>query len=103
MVKLKSYICMANGLVISGTPFLLKKSHERTWRSPDGILQNQIDHDVWDHQQGMEECTTGYHGEVQCTRKNRSALHCGQDQDEAVESEEAELNKTVLHKLHIQL
>ena len=36
--------CTSNGLVIGGTLFPPKKSHKLTWRSPDGITENQIDH-----------------------------------------------------------
>ena len=36
--------CASNGLVIGGTLFSHKKSHKLTWRSPDGITENQIDH-----------------------------------------------------------
>ena len=36
--------CASNGLVIGGKLFPQKKSHKLTWRSPDGITENQIDH-----------------------------------------------------------
>jgi len=36
--------CASNGLVIGGTLFPHKKSHKLTWRSPDRITENQIDH-----------------------------------------------------------
>ena len=36
--------CATNGLVIGGTLFPRRKSHKLTWRSPDGMTENQIDH-----------------------------------------------------------
>ena len=36
--------CASNGLVIGRTLFPHKKSHKPTWRSHDGITENQIDH-----------------------------------------------------------
>ena len=36
--------CQANELVIGGWLFPHKECHERTWRSPDGVIVNQIDH-----------------------------------------------------------
>jgi len=36
--------CSMNGLVITGTCFPHRTTHEATWVSPDGRTQNQIDH-----------------------------------------------------------
>jgi len=36
--------CQANELVIGGTLFPHKECHRRTWRSPDGVIVNQINH-----------------------------------------------------------
>ncbi|KAI8514967.1 hypothetical protein Bbelb_075580 [Branchiostoma belcheri] len=36
--------CSLNDMVIGGTLFPHKKSHKVTWRSPDGAVENQIDH-----------------------------------------------------------
>ena len=36
--------CATNGLVIGGILFRHRKSHKLTWRSPDGMTENQIDH-----------------------------------------------------------
>ena len=36
--------CQANELVIGGTLFPHKECHKRTWRSPDGVIGNHIDH-----------------------------------------------------------
>jgi hypothetical protein len=34
----------AKNVVVSSTCFTLKEIHKQTWRSPDGKLNNQIDH-----------------------------------------------------------
>ncbi|XP_068707458.1 craniofacial development protein 2-like [Montipora foliosa] len=39
--------CQANELVIGGMPFPPKECHKRTWRSPDVVIGNQIDHLVF--------------------------------------------------------
>ena len=44
MRTVKCDFCTSNGLVSGGTLFPHKKSHKLTWRSPDGITENQIDH-----------------------------------------------------------
>ena len=36
--------CSMNGLVITGTSFPHRTTYKATWVSPDGRLQNQIDH-----------------------------------------------------------
>ena len=36
--------CQANELVFSGMLFPRKEWHKQTWRSPDGVIVNQIDH-----------------------------------------------------------
>lgn len=49
--------CQAIDLVIGGTLFPFKAFHNRTWRSPDGVVVNQIDHSAfserWSSLQGI--------------------------------------------------
>ncbi len=37
-------ICQRHRMVIGGSIFPHKEHHKRTWKSPDGTTQNQIDH-----------------------------------------------------------
>ena len=40
----QSNFCMTNNTVIGGTIFEHKNIHKLTWRFPDGLTVNQIDH-----------------------------------------------------------
>ena len=53
--------CASNGLVVGGTLFQHKKSRKLTWRSPDRITENQIDHG---YQQNVEELTTEHQSDA---------------------------------------
>ena len=88
--------CASNGLVIGGTLFPHKKSHKLTWRSPDGITENQIDHVAINKM---------WRSSLQDTRVMQSADagsdHHLVDQDETVSLEEAEVLKEEI--LHLQV
>lgn len=36
--------CQDNDLTIEGTLFIHGEHHKYTWKSPDGVTKNQIDH-----------------------------------------------------------
>lgn len=47
-LKLVSFAA-SKGMVISSTYFQHKRIHKTTWKSPDGVTENQIDHVLIDH------------------------------------------------------